>query len=400
MYDVMEGIRVLEVAEWTFIPAAGVVLADWGADVVKVEHPVRADPQRGLINALSAVGGVNAMFEVANRGKRSIGLDLGKPAGREILDELIEGCDVFLTSFMADARKKHRIEPDDIFAVNPKCIYARGTGHGLRGPDAHVGGYDWASTWCRGGIAHRMTPPGGEPPMMPGSVGDLTGGVTTAGAIAAALFRRERTGRGGVVDNSLYSVGTWLTCQGIVGAGLGAQGTYASRANAMSPVVNTYRTSDGRWICLCMLQADRWWPDLCRRLGREDLIDDPRFNEQTVRNENQAECIAELEKTFDTRTYSEWIDALRGADGVWAPVQSLDEIVKDQQALENGFVTRIGTDDEPGYLGVASPGQFDEQPIGSLRIAPEPGQHTEEILLELGFEWSRIGELKGAGAIN
>jgi crotonobetainyl-CoA:carnitine CoA-transferase CaiB-like acyl-CoA transferase len=401
MYDVMQGIRVVEVAEWTFVPAAGAVLADWGADVVKVEHPVRADPQRGLISALSAVGGVNPMFEVGNRGKRSVGIDLNQPGGRDVLHKLIEECDVFLTSFMQDARKKHGLEPEDIFAINPKAIYARGTGHGLRGPDAHVGGYDWASTWCRGGIGHRMTPPGGEPPMMPGSVGDLTGGVTLAGAIAAALFRRERTGKGAIVDNSLYSVGTWLTCQGIVGAGLGAPHQYSSRANALNPVVNTYKTSDDRWICLCMLQADRWWPDLCRRLGREDLIDDPRFNEQTIRNQNQDECIAELEKIFETRTYKEWIEALTGAEGVWAPVQSLAEIAEDPQARVNGFVTQVGEEGQPGsYFGVASPGQFDEETIGELRPSPEPGQHTEEVLLDMGLEWERISELKASGAIN
>ena len=399
MYDVLDGIRVVEVAEWTFVPAAGAVLADWGADVVKIEHPERGDPQRGLINALASAGSVNPMFEVGNRGKRSVGIDLTTDAGRATLYRLVEGADVFLTSVMSDARRKLGIEPDDIMRRNPRIIYGRGTGQGLRGPDADKGGYDWPSAWCRAGIAHRMTPPGGEPPFMPGSIGDLTGGVTLAGAVAAALVRRERTGRGAIVDNSLYSVGAWIMCQSIVAAPFGVTQPYVTTKNPMNPIVNLYRTKDDRWVCLCLLQADRWWADFCRHIDREDLIEDPRFSEQATRNENRDECIAELEGTFARRTLAEWRKALDTMEGVWAPLLSAAEVTEDEQALVNGIVTPVTIDDTTSYLGAASPGQFDEEPIGALRASPEHGQHTEEVLLELGLGWDEISSLKEVGAI-
>jgi crotonobetainyl-CoA:carnitine CoA-transferase CaiB-like acyl-CoA transferase len=399
VYDVLEGIKVLEVAEWTFVPAAGTVLADWGAEVIKVEHPVTGDPQRGLINKLSAAGSLNPMFEVGNRGKRSIGIDLTVPEGRDVLMRLVDECDVFLTSMMRDARRKLGIETDAIMARNPTVIYGRGTGQGLVGPDADKGGYDWASTWCRTGIAHRMTPPGGEPPFMPGSIGDLTGGVTLAGAIAAALVRRFRTGVGAVVDNSLYSVGAWIMCQSVVAAPFGVKAPYVTTRDPLNPLVNMYRTSDDRWICLCLLQADRWWIDFCKHIDRVDLIDDPRYNSIAARDENRDACIAELDETFARRTFAEWRTRLDTMEGVWAPLLSAAEVCQDPQALLNGFVTDISMGDGESYLGSASPGQFDERPVGELTAAPAHGQHTEEVLLELGLDWDEIGSLKEKGAV-
>ena len=260
MYDVMNGVRVIEVAEHTFVPAASMVLADWGADVIKIERPAGGDAARNL-RILQRPGQVfNEYFEVANRGKRSVALDLTQAEGRAVLVKLIETADVFITNLRGDARRKLGVDSDQVLQLNPRIIYARGTGYGLRGPMAQDGGFDFPSAWCRSGSGFVQTPAGGEPPMQPGSVGDLLGGATLAGAIAAALFRRERTGKGAVVDNALYLLGAYLMTQSITGAGLGGgRGPATPRSQAGDPLVNVYRTADDRWISLCFLQ-DSWWP--------------------------------------------------------------------------------------------------------------------------------------------
>ncbi|MET0196596.1 MAG: CoA transferase [Rhodococcus fascians] len=389
MYDVLKGVRVVEVAEWIFVPAAASILADWGADVVKIEHPRRGD----AVRALSPVN-----FEVSNRGKRSVGLDISQPRGREILEDLIRDADVFMTNFMGGARRRLGIESSDLLEKYPQLIYARGTGHGIRGPAADKGGFDWAATWCRSGIAHKLTQPGQRPPGMPGSVGDLTGAIALAGAVSAALFRRERTGQGAVVDHSLYAAGAWMMSQEILRTSIETREPEL-QIGGINPLIQTYRTSDGRWIALCFLQGDRWWPDLCRHLERPDLADDVRFAEQDARLAHGRECTDLLETIFATKTFAEWMTILDTLEGVWAPVQSAIEVAADPQALINGIVTEVAGPDGGGHFAAASPGQFDERLIGELSTSPEAWQNTEEVLLELGLDWSDIAELQASGVV-
>jgi crotonobetainyl-CoA:carnitine CoA-transferase CaiB-like acyl-CoA transferase len=403
MEQVLHDVRVLEVAQWWFVPAAGAVLADWGADVVKVEHPVSGDPQRGLVTSglVPSTGGVNFMIEQPNRGKRSVGIDLARPQGRDLLYRLAESADVFLTNFLPDARRRLQIDVDDIRRVNPRIVYVRGHGQGSRGPDAAKGGYDAASFWCRGGIANAVTPAGAPAPVMQrAAFGDSTGAMSVAAGVAAALFRRERTGEPSVVDVSLLGTAMWLMAPDIVATKLlGIDLPSGDRTQPPNPIVNSYRTKDGRWLFLNMLQPDRYWPDLCRRLGRPELIADPRFTDGRARFENRAECVRVLDAIFAERTLGEWRTQLADAEGVWAPLQSAREIPDDPQAVANGYLPEVERGDGGRFTLVASPVQFDER-SPALRPAPDLGQHTEEVLLELGLSWDDLAAAKDAGAIS
>jgi crotonobetainyl-CoA:carnitine CoA-transferase CaiB-like acyl-CoA transferase len=403
MAGVLDGIRVVEVAQWWFVPSGGAVLADWGADVVKVEHPVTGDPQRGLVTSgfFPPTGGVNFMMEQSNRGKRSVGIDLGNPRGLEVLHRLVKDADVFLTNFLPAARKKLHIDVEDIRKVNPKIIYARGSGHGVRGPDIEKGGYDAASFWSRGGIAHALTPPGAPRPIMQrAAFGDSAGGMTTAGGIAAALFHRQRTGEPSVVDVSLLGTAMWILAPDIVLARFTDQEMPAfERTQAPNPIVNSYLTKDKRWLFLNMLQPDRFWADLCRHLERPDMVTDPRFESGMARFQNREACVAELDAVFGSRTLDEWRTKLADVEGVWAPMQTAKEVGRDPQVLANGYLSEVDRGDGTSFTLVASPVQFDET-TPTLRPGPDMGQHTEEVLLATGYSWEDLAALKEAGAIS
>jgi crotonobetainyl-CoA:carnitine CoA-transferase CaiB-like acyl-CoA transferase len=402
--NVLSGVRVLEVAQWWFVPSAGAVLADWGAEVIKVEHPKTGDPQRGLVTSgLVPQGGFNFMWEQPNRGKKSVAIDLATEAGRELLYRLAARSDVFLTSFLPEARRRLRIDVPDIRAANPRIVYARGSGQGVRGPEAERGGYDGASFWARGGIAAALTPdPEAQPVGQRPAFGDAIGGMTIAGGIAAALFRRERTGEGSVVDISLLATAMWTLAADVTMArALGALGGRTPRFDrrlAPNPIVNAYPTRDGRWIMLVMLQSDRNWPDLCRHLGRPDLIDDPRFADSAKRFEHRAACVDTLDAIFRERTLEEWKRALATADGVWAPVQRPIELYDDPQVVANGYLQEVELGDGSRCQLVANAVHFEETPP-RLSHAPECGEHTEQVLLELGLDWDAIAGYKKSGAI-
>lgn len=396
MEPLLEGVKVVELAEWAFVPSAAGVLCDWGASVVKVEHP-RGDPLRGLITA--RISSTNYMIEQYNRGKRDIGVDIKHAAGREVFLKLIEGADVFVTSFLPEARRNLKITPEDLHAINPRLVYARGHGQGTRGPDAEKAGFDAVAFWARGGVGHMLTPPGSPFIFQRGAFGDSISGMFLAGGIAAALYRRSVTGKGGVVDVSLFSAAMWVLAPDILASALlgGDPRTHTSAGGLLNPLVGVYPTSDGRFVNLTMLQSDRYWEPFCRAMSRDDLLQDPRFTDFQTRAENNATLLEIVQKEMASRTLADWAQRLTREDCVWAPVATPEEVLHDVQALENGYV-QPHPDPQKGRL-VHSPVQYNEGIVEFHQGAPELGQHTEEVLQELGYDWDAIGKLKETGAI-
>ena len=399
---VLDGVRVLEVAIFGFVPSAGAVLAEWGAEVVKVEHLVHGDPMRGVVASglVPGEGGVNFLWEIVNRGKRSIGVDLADAAGRACVLELAAGADVFLTNFLPAARRRLGIDVDDVRGVNPSIVYARGSGVGPRGPEAELGGFDSAAFWARTGAADQARTSSGEAPApLPGpAFGDVLSGMTLAGGIAAALLRRARTGEGAVVDVSLLGTGLWAMAPGVVAADvLGIERIpHLDDEACTNPLVRDYRTQDDRVVSLCMLEADRHWADLCVRIDRADLLVEPRFSNAERRAVNSEACIGELAATFANQPLAHWRLALAEATGVWSVVQTPAEVLDDAQVLANGYLAaRSGS---PAFRLVANPVQFDEEPVRTSR-APELGEHTEIVLLDHGYSWDDLASLKEAGSI-
>lgn len=403
----MEDVRVVEVAQFTYVPAAGAVLADWGAEVIKVEHAVAGDAQRGFTNLgqVSAGGNFAPLMEHPNRGKRSIGLALEQPDAREVLYDIVRRCDVFVTNFLPDARARLAIDVDDIRRVNPDIIYVRGTALGVRGPEAGKGGYDQPTFWCRAGSAAGASAPELDGMLgMPGpAYGDSIGGMTIAGGISAALFARERTGEASVVDVSLLSAGAWANALAIdlsLASGTPWQAhPPQSRGGAVrNPLIGFFRTEDGRYLNLSMMQPARYWADFCKHIDRPELVADRRFATGQGLMEHAAEAAEVIADAIASRPLADWIERFGTLEGQWAPVQDSVEVGRDEQLRANGFIAPvIDVDGKVGEL-VTAPVQFDEVPATPIR-APRFAEHTEEILKELGRSDESILTLRLAGAV-
>jgi crotonobetainyl-CoA:carnitine CoA-transferase CaiB-like acyl-CoA transferase len=409
MTDVMKGVRILEVAEHTFVPAASAILADWGAEVIKIEHVERGDAMRGLASSgVMAMGGdVHVLLEHSNRGKKSIGVDLTTEKGVELVYKLVATCDVFLTNKLPGVRKKLRMELEDIRAQNPDIIYVAGTGGGERGPDADRGGYDFLSYWCRAASAMGCTPPDAESLTMqpaPG-YGDSIGGMTIAGGIMGALFHRERTGEATSVDVSLLGVGLWAMSPAVA---LSLQLQFPWRPPPMAgggggggpanPLVGTYKTEDGRFLALTCLQGFHYWPGACRAIGREDLITDERFTSHELLAEHAGEARAILTEVFASAPLSEWRERLADFDGQWSFAQDSLEVVTDPQVEANGYVGETQTAAGVPFKLVTTPVQFGGTPAPPKR-APEFNEHCEEILASIDCDSEAMLELKIEGVV-
>ncbi|ORA16405.1 CaiB/BaiF CoA transferase family protein [Mycobacterium asiaticum] len=379
----VEGIKVVELGVWVAGPATGGILADWGADVIKIEPP-SGDPGRLFGRMLGCDLGVNPPFEMDNRSKRSIVLDVTTEAGHGTALELLSDADVFITNVRPGALQRLGLDYESVAATNPRLVYGLITGYGDSGPDADRAAYDVAAFWSRGGIAHLLTRPGDTPPFQRGGMGDHSAGMTLAAAVCAALLARERTGSGQLVTTSLYRQGAYTVSFDLNTYLLTGQPiAIGQRATMGNPCMNNYAAGDGRRFWIVGLEVDRHWPALCRVVGRTEWLDDPRYAEARGRAVNAAQLIAELDAIFATKPLAEWSELFAAEpDFFWSPINAIEDVVADEQFHAAGGIVDV-PDGDASVPMVATPADFRGTPCSPRSVAPKLGQHTDEVLAEL-----------------
>lgn len=391
----LEGVRVIEITMFQQGPVAGMRLGDLGADVIKIE-PKTGDPGRGfmrIIGAMTGLSGRNYYFEHCNRNKRSLLLDLKKPEGMEVFLKLIDSADVFLNNLSIDAPLRMGIGPEVLMERNPRLIYAQASGWGRKGPDANELSFDYTGI-ARSGLMMSVGEKDSPPAQILPGIGDEVGALACAWGVTAALYAREKTGKGQLLDTSL--MGSVIASLGLIMAApaiLGSEFPREVRALAGNAMYNHYRCQDGKWIALAHLQPERYWPKVCRALGLDDIITDPMFDSIEARSRKAAELVALFDSTFARKTREEWLQILNEAECICTPVQTPSEVSNDPQAMANNYFVEYDHPKHGMTKMVGFPWDFSETPAGCSRPAPELGEHSEEILREIGYTPEQIAEL-------
>jgi crotonobetainyl-CoA:carnitine CoA-transferase CaiB-like acyl-CoA transferase len=403
MAGALQGIKVVELGHWVAVPCACAILSDWGAEVIKIEDPGVGDSLRGVksIEGIPLQGQIMPVFEVLNRGKRGLGVNLRTDQGRQIVYRLAEHCDVFVSNFQSRVLDKLGMGYETLSQINSQLIYATLTGYGETGTDNDKPGYDYTAFWARGGLMSKLGAPSGPPPSHRPGIGDSITSMCITSGILAALLARERTGKGQKVAFSLYQTAVWVLNQDIqVALYKREEIPNIDRRKAKNPIWNSYQTSDGHWMQLAMMQSERFWPDFCRAIGHPELQNDGRFNSDEKREKNNELLISIINEVFAGKSLREWIDILDRHGLVSSRAQTVFEITNDPQAVENDFFAKLDHPNAGEIRLVASPVKFSETEARVKGPAPEVGQHSEEILLEAGYTWDDITRLKDQGAIN
>ena len=406
MAGVLEGIRVLDMGHVVAVPAAGATLADWGADVLKIE-PLTGEMARGVRRRRRVdkepgdeedIPQINSYVQLLNRNKRGLAVNLKTEPGRDILYKLVREYDVFMSNYEASALKNLKVDYESLSKINPRLVYGILTGYGTVGPDRNERGFDYAAAWARSGAMYMMGEPGCIPPPQRGGMMDRVVGAHIVGGIAAALLHRERTGEGQKLEFSLYHAGVWTLAEDIQPALMGTPLPKHERAKSPNPLWNSYRTKDDKWFWLAMLQPDLSWHDFCQAIERPELENDPKFMSREARTANCEELIHIIDEILITRTRKQWERIFRKHNVIYGRVASPTEVVNDPQAEANGFFPDLHHPDFEMRI-VATPVKFCQNPASVRGPAPEIGQHNEEVLLELGYDWENISELKEQGVI-
>ncbi len=397
----LQGTRVIEMGVWVAGPSAGGILADWGADVIKVEPPA-GDPMRELFRSLAGMGiSESPPFDLDNRGKRSIVVETRTEEGQSLVRRLVKGADVFLTNLRPGALERMGLDPEKLRQESPELVYAIVSGYGLEGPERDRAAYDVGAFWARSGAAHQVGPPGSEPPSMRGGFGDHVAGLATVSGILAALLERHRTGRGRMVETSLLRTGIY--CLGWdfgIQLRFGKVARAAPRTEPQNPVLNSYRAGDGRWFWLLGLEADRHWSKLVGVLERPEWERDERFRDARARRKNSRELVTLLDQAFAEHPLEDWAPRFDRHDLWWSPVCTPEEVVADPQALATHAFVDVPSPDGSGiHRAVATPVRFDATEPAPKAPPPRLGEHTNEILRESGFSDAEIARLRDRGAI-
>ncbi|MCP5042120.1 MAG: CoA transferase [bacterium] len=397
----MEGLKVVEMGVWVAGPAAGGILADWGADVIKIEPPGLGDPGRSFASMLGGDLNMNPPFEMDNRNKRSLVLDLHKPEAMEVALELIDEADVFITNMRPGALERLGLDHKSVMQRNERLIYGAITGYGMAGPDRDRAAYDIAAFWARSGIANALFGPGApNPPFQRGGMGDHGAGMSLAAAISAALYAREKSGRGQFVSTSLLRHGIYtMSFDLAINLRFGVEVQAADRNTMGNPCINCYRDKEDRWFWIVGLEGDRHWPPLARVVGHPEWITDDRFATLGARAQNAAELIPMLDEIFATKTRDEWAEIFASEEDFWwAPVQSFGEVLADDQVHAAGALVDV-PDEQGTTLLPATPADFEDTPWSPRWMAPAHGEHTDEVLAERGRTPEQIAALRARGVL-
>ncbi|KRB41331.1 fatty acid-CoA racemase [Phenylobacterium sp. Root700] len=394
----LQGLKVVEFASYIAAPGAGGVLADWGAEVIKVERP-EGDPMRQVFgDARSTLSG-NPTFGLDNRGKRAVVLDISKSEGREALTRLATGADIFLTNVRPASLKRAGLDDETLRAINPRLIYAVVTGYGLEGPDAGKPGFDVTAFWSRAGVAHMHAPKGTDPFILRTGVGDHMTSLATVSAILAAVYEREKTGVGRLVQTSLLATGVYAVSSDLaVQLAFGKLASNRPRSAPFDPVANFYKSRDGQWFVVNPRGASKDWQLLAAACDRPDLPDDERFLTGRLRKDNSAALVAELDQAFSAIDFAEIARRLDEVDLVWAPVQTPAQVVDDPQVAAAGALLEVEDGQGGTYRSPAAPARFPGADATVRPAAPGLGQHTREVLVEIGYSGAEIEAMLAAGA--
>jgi crotonobetainyl-CoA:carnitine CoA-transferase CaiB-like acyl-CoA transferase len=398
----LDDITVIEVDNWMAAPSAAAVLADLGADVIKVE-PLGGDPMRGMgrpAKLPEEIKGYDYQFDVDNRGKRSVAIALDTDAGADLVRRLVAGADVFLCNLLTRRQARFGLDPDSLFAVNPKLVHATLTGYGTDGPDAWRPGYDVTAFFGRSGLYDAMREgEHGVVPMARPAQGDHTTGLALVGAILGALRLAERTGEGQVVETSLYETAVWTQATDYAITAMDrAPLRQRARENLIVPTANRYPCGDDKWVVLNMPEASAW-PRLCRVIGREDWLDDERLQDIRGRFKHMPELVAGIDEALSSKTRDEWGEIFDLEGLIWGPVLGLHEVAVDAQAEAIGLFPEIVHEDIGSYRSVRVPMRFRDTDVGPRGPAPSVGQHSREVLEKLGLNKTEIDGLIAQGAV-
>lgn len=397
----LEGIKVIEYATYMAAPGAGSILSDWGADVIKVEPP-GGDPIRLFFRTIGTDIQDNPVFDFDNRGKKSISIDTSKPEGQAILRKLVEDADVFLTNVRPGGLERSGLSYEELRKVNPRLVYCSLTGYGLEGPDADRPGFDIASFWSRTGVASLTVPKGEDPFPLRTAFGDHTTSMATAAGICAALVEAVRTGKGRLVETSLFRAGLFaMGSDFAIQLFFGRVASTKSRHEQNVPLSNFFKTKDGHWICVVQRQGDVDWVPMCKVIGREDLAEDPKYTSSKGRRQNAAELVDIIDAGFAKYTKAEISERLDAQSIAWAPVQSLAEVAADPQTAAAGAIVQVPSSAGDGstFPSPASPVRFPGADDGPKGPSPKLGQHTREVLEKLGMGASEIDALYAGGTV-